>query len=125
MKSMRNHTRDSRAGRGEHLELAVGLRNGREIPKLPSTAVIEVPAVVGAVGITGLEAGALPEAIVAVLTARPAQQEVTVRAAMLGDRQLALQALVLDPLVPDSATWRAILDDAIAADPSTLQRFSS
>ena len=125
MISMRNHTRDSRAGCGEHLELAVGLRNEREIPKLPSTAVVEVPAVVGAVGITGLEVGPLPEAIVAMLTARAAQQEVTVRAVVSGDRQLALRVLVIDPLVPDSATARAILDDAVATDPFTRQRFSS
>ena len=122
---MRNHTRDSRAGCGEHLELAVGLRNEREIPKLPSTAVVEVPAVVGAVGITGLEVGPLPEAIVAMLTAWAAQQEVTVRAVVSGDRQLALRVLVIDPLVPDSATARAILDDAVATDPFTRQRFSS
>lgn len=121
---MGNHTRGSRAGRGELLELAVGLRNEREIPNLPSMAVVEVPAVVGAAGITGLVVGPLPEAIAALLTARAAQQEVTARAATLADRQLALQALMLDSLVPDSAAARAILDDAIAADPSTPQRFS-
>jgi hypothetical protein len=36
-----------------------------------------------------------------------------------------LRVLVIDPLVPDSATARAILDDAIAADPTTPRRFSS
>jgi len=109
----------------DHLELAVNLPNNGKIPNLPSTAVVEVPAVVGAAGITGLAVGPLPEAIAALLTARAAQQEITARATMLADRQLALQALMLDPLVPDSATARAILDDAIAADPFTLQRFSS
>ena len=108
----------------DHLELAVNLPNNGKIPNLPSTAVVEVPAVVGAAGITGLAVGPLPEAIAAVLTARASQQEIIVRAAMLVDRQLALHALMLDPLVPDSATARAILDDAIAADPFTLQRFS-
>lgn len=109
----------------DHLELAVNLPNSGKIPNLPSTAVVEVPAVVGAAGITGLAVGALPDAIAAVLTARAHQQELTVQAAMRGDRELALQALVLDPLVPDSATSRAILDDAIAADPASLQRFAS
>ena len=37
----------------------------------------------------------------------------------------ALQALLLDPLVPDSATARAILDDAVAADPVWLARFAA
>jgi alpha-galactosidase/6-phospho-beta-glucosidase family protein len=109
----------------DHLELAVGLANNGKIPNLPSTAVVEVPLVVEAAGITGFAVGPLPEAIAAVLTARAAQQEVTVRAALSGDRQLALRVLVIDPLVPDSATARAILDDAIAADPTTPRRFSS
>jgi alpha-galactosidase/6-phospho-beta-glucosidase family protein len=109
----------------DHVEMAVNLPNDGKIPNLPPTAVVEVPAVVGASGITGLAIGALPDAIAAVLTARAHQQELTVQAAMLGDRERALQALVLDPLVPDSATARAILDDAIAADPASLQRFAS
>lgn len=109
----------------DHVELAVNLPNNGKIPNLPPTAVVEVPAVVGASGITGLAVGPLPDAIAAVLTARAHQQELTVQAAMLGDRERALQALVLDPLVPDSATARAILDDAIAADPASLQRFAS
>jgi len=111
-------------GGRDHVELAVNLPNDGKIPNLPATAVVEVPAVVGAAGVTGLAVGPLPEAIAAVLTARVHQQELTVRAAMSGDRVLALQALALDPLVPDSATSRAILDDAIAADPTTMQRFA-
>jgi alpha-galactosidase len=101
----------------DHLELAVNLPNEGKISNLPPTAVVEVPAVIGAAGIAGLGVGPLPDAIAAVLTARAQQQEITVQAAVSGDRALALQALVLDPLVPDSATARAILDDAISSEP--------
>ena len=69
--------------------------------------------------------GRLPEAIAAVLTTRASQQELTVRAAVSGDRTLALQALALDPLVPDPATAVAILDDAVVAHRPLLDRFAA
>ena len=109
----------------DSVELAVNLPNEGKIPNLPPSAVVEVPAVVGAAGITGLCVGPLPEAIAAVLTARAQQQELTVRAALEGDRALALQALALDPLVPDPATARAILDDAVAAHGASMTRFAA
>ncbi|WP_460021767.1 family 4 glycosyl hydrolase [Kineosporia succinea] len=82
-----------------------------------------MPAVVGASGVTGLGVGALPSAIAAVLTARAQQQEITVQAALTGSRELALQALVLDPLVPGLAVATSILDDACVAHGSTMDRF--
>ena len=109
----------------DHVELAVNLPNDGTIPNLPPTAVVEVPAVVGGAGITALSVGRLPEAIAAVLTARAQQQEITVQAALTGDRDLAVQALALDPLVPDPATAAAILDDAVTAHGGALQRFAT
>jgi alpha-galactosidase len=107
----------------EIVELAVNMSNHGKIPNLPADAVVEVPAVVGAAGITGLGVGPLPDAIAAVLSARAHQQEITVRAALEGSRTLALQALALDPLVPDPATAVAVLDDAIAAHGAVMDRF--
>jgi alpha-galactosidase/6-phospho-beta-glucosidase family protein len=109
----------------DRVELAVNLPNDGKIPNLPPEAVVEVPAVVGAAGVTGLAVGPLPEAIAAVLTARAQQQELTVRAALSGRRALAVQALALDPLVPDPRTAAAILDDAIAAHGETMSRFAA
>jgi alpha-galactosidase/6-phospho-beta-glucosidase family protein len=107
------------------VELAVNLPNDGKISNLPPEAVVEVPAVVGAAGVTGLAVGPLPEAIAAVLTARVQQQELTVRAALSGRRELAVQALALDPLVPGPGTAAAILDDAIAAHGGTMSRFAA
>lgn len=108
----------------DSVELAVNLPNEGKIPNLPPEAVVEVPAVAGAAGITGLAVGPLPEAIAAVLTARVQQQELTVRAALSGRRAQAIQALALDPLVPDPQTAAAILDDAIAAHGGAMGRFA-
>jgi alpha-galactosidase/6-phospho-beta-glucosidase family protein len=112
-------------GDRDTVELAVNLPNNGKIPNLPATAVVEVPAVVGADRITGLGIGPLPPAIAAVLGARADQQELTVRAAVTGERDTALQALTLDPLVGDAGTARAILDDAVLAHTPYLDRFKS
>jgi len=109
----------------DHLELAVNVPNHGKIPNLPPTAVVEVPAVVGAAGITGLGVGQLPDGIAAILTARALQQEITVRAALDGDRELAIQALALDPLVPGPTVAEAILDDAVKAHGAVLDRFAA
>jgi alpha-galactosidase/6-phospho-beta-glucosidase family protein len=109
----------------EHLELAVNVPNEGKIPNLPRTAVVEVPARVGAAGVTGLGVGPLPDGIAAVLTARALQQEITVQAALEGDRELAIQALALDPLVPAPAVATAVLDDAISAHGGGMERFAA
>jgi alpha-galactosidase len=109
----------------DHVELAVNLPNEGKIPNLPPNAVVEVPAVVGAAGIIGLGVGPLPDGIAAVLTARAQQQEITVQAALTGDRSLALQALALDPLVNGLTVATSILDDAIEAHGPLLDRFAA
>jgi alpha-galactosidase len=97
------------------VELAVNVPNRGAIDNLPAGAVVEVPAVVDASGVTPVAVGALPDGIAAVLTARALQQELTVRAAMERDAELAVQALALDPLVPSTDIARAILADSIEA----------
>ena len=108
----------------DQVELAVNLPNRGLIGNLPPEAVVEVPAVVGAAGITGLAVGSLPPAIAAVLSARAEQQELTVRAALTGSRDLAVQALALDPLVPSPAVAVAVLDDAILAHGAIMDTFA-
>ena len=108
----------------EHVELAVNLPNRGAVTNLPPEAVVEVPAVVGAAGVRGLAVGPLPPGIAAVLSARAQQQELTVQAALRGDRALAVQALALDPLVPGPDVARAILDDAVRAHGGALAAFA-
>ena len=109
----------------EIVELAVNIPNRGKIPNLPAEAVVEIPAVIGGQGVTGLAVGDLPPAIAAVLSARSQQQELTVRAAIGGSRTLALQALATDPLVPSPQVARAVLDDAVVAHRPLLDAFAS
>ncbi len=105
------------------LELAVNVRNDGLIPNLPAAAVVEVPGLIDGRGVHGVAVGALPEGIANILAARARQQELTVEAALTGDRALALQALLADPLVPSVEVAAAMLDDALAAHAAFLPRF--
>lgn len=106
-----------------HIELAVNVPNNGAISNLPPEAVVEVPAVIGTNGVTPLRVGALPKAIATVLTQRSQQQELTVTAAREESREMAIQALYLDPLVASYEKATGILDDAIAFDPHHLGGF--
>jgi len=107
-----------------HVELAVNVPNNGAISNLPPEAVVEVPAVIGANGVTPLRVGALPKAIATVLTQRSQQQELTVTAAREQSREMALQALYLDPLVASYQKATGILNDAISFDSKHLGGFA-
>ena len=105
-------------------ELAVNVRNDGLIPNLPPEAVVEVPGVVDGRGVHGIAVGPLPEGIAGILAARARQQELTVDAALTGDRALALQALLADPLVPSVETAEAMLDEALETHAAYLPGFA-
>jgi alpha-galactosidase len=80
-------------------ELAVNVRNDGLIANLPPWAIVEVPGQISGFGVRGIGVGALPEGIASILRQRIYQQELTVDAALSGDRNLAIQALLADPLM--------------------------
>ncbi|MCC6313120.1 MAG: hypothetical protein IT337_03845 [Thermomicrobiales bacterium] len=105
-------------------ELAVNVRNDGLIPNLPPYAVVETPGLIDGRGVHGVAVGPLPEGIAGVLAARVRQQELTVDAALSGDRQLALQALLADPLAPSVEAAAAMLEAALATHAPHLERFA-
>lgn len=107
------------------LELAVNVRNDGLIANLPREAVVEVPGLIDGSGVHGVGIGPLPDGIANILGGRARQQELTVDAALTGDRQLALQALLADPLVPTVEAAAAMLDDALAAHARFLPLFAA
>jgi alpha-galactosidase len=96
-------------------EIAVNVPNHGLIPNLPGDAIVEVPGYISGFGVQGLSVGPLPPGIADVLTRRISQQELTVAAALGGDRALAVQALLADPLVPDARVAGELLDEMLAA----------
>jgi len=53
-----------------------------------------------------------------------AYEELTIEAAVTGDREAALQALVANPLVPSFEAAKAVLDDLIEAHAEHLPQFA-
>lgn len=88
---------------------AVNIPNRGHISNLPNGAIVELPALVGGWGIQGLNIGPLPEAVAELCHRETSVASLTVDAAVAGDRQAALHALLLDPCVNDLDTARAIL----------------
>ncbi|MCI0475044.1 MAG: hypothetical protein L0Y55_02245, partial [Anaerolineales bacterium] len=104
-------------------EIAVNVVNHGALPGLPDWAVVEVPGVVTATGILPLRVSALPPAITAHLNQQIAIQDRVVEAAVHGDRNAALQALLLDPLVTSYTDAEKMLGELLTAHQDFLPAF--
>jgi alpha-galactosidase len=103
---------------------AVNIPNNGLIANLPDWAVVEVPAVVGCDGVKGVQVGAMPAGIAALLNTQAHVQDLVVDAAVLGSRQLALQALLADPVVHGAEAAEKTLDELLAVHAPYLPQFS-
>jgi len=102
----------------------VNIPNQWCLDEMPEGAIVEVEALVGPEGVSGMKALPLPPGVVPWLQARAWQQALTVEAALQGSRQLALQALLADPLVPGLETAEKLLDELLAAHREHLPNFA-
>jgi alpha-galactosidase len=105
-------------------EDALNIPNHGSIPGLPDWAIVEVPAVVNATGVQALTVPALPPAVTAMLAQQVAIQDRAVEAALHGDRQAALQALLLDPVVQSYEAAVNILDELLTVHAPYLPQFA-
>lgn len=111
------------AGAGTHYHLAVNLPNQGYIANLPDAALVEVPAVVSGTGIQGLSMGWLPEPIAELCRREITVVQLGVDAAVNGDRQAALQCLLLDPVITDLDVAQQVLDDYLESYRDYLPQF--
>ena len=93
-----------------HEEAAVNILNMGFIDDLPSDIVVEIPAIIGVNGITGIRLGSLPKGIAGLLYNQVPVHDLTAEAVLHQSRDLALQALLVDPVV-----------DSLAAAEKTLE----
>ena len=82
-----------------HKELAVNIPNDGLIDNLPREMVVEVPATVDKDGVHGMKLGPLPRGIAGLLYNQVAVHDLTAEAVLTGSREIALQALLVDPVV--------------------------
>jgi alpha-galactosidase len=113
----------SAVANGRSTRTIVNLPNTGQIDNLPRGAVVETLAEITSAGAQPLTVGALPPGVLSTIEPHVVNQEMIVAAALRGDRKLALQALVNDPLVHDLKTARALLDELLAAHEAYLPQF--
>jgi alpha-galactosidase len=108
---------------GNRYVLSLNVPNDGYISNLKQDAIVEIPAIVGADRIYGLGIGALPTAIAAVLELQLYIMDLVIEAAVTGDRKTALEALIVDPTVPEPAAAEKILDEMLIAEADLLPQF--
>jgi alpha-galactosidase len=111
------------AGAMNHYHLAVNLPNRGYVANLPEEAIVEVPGLVSGAGVQGVGVGPLPEPIAELCRREITVTRLCVDAAVHGDRQAALQCLLLDPVITDLDVARQVLDDYLETYREHLAQF--
>jgi 6-phospho-beta-glucosidase len=101
----------------------VNLRNEGAIPGLPADEVVEIGARVGREGVTPVPVAPLGPELLGLILQLKAYERLTIRAALSGDREAALLALLANPLVAQYATAAPLLDALLEANRKFLPRF--
>jgi alpha-galactosidase len=101
---------------GTHRELPLNLPNRGQCPDLPADAVVESICVVDSDGMRGRDTPTLPPQVAELLRRHVATQELTVQAAVTGDRRLVEAAFELDPLAGrgDLTETQLMVDELIS-----------
>lgn len=103
--------------------LSVNIPNKNFVKGVPEDAVVEVPCTVDAKGIHGMTCEPLPEPVVAMCAHQTHIQELCVDAAVKGSRKLALEALLIDPVIHSASAAEKILDEFLSAHKEFLPQF--
>lgn len=97
--------------------------NNGTITNLPQDVFVETPAVVDASGTWPVNIGELPKPCAAFCRRDIEQMELTVEAGVKGDRNLALQAMLLDPVCDSVNTAERVLDEMLKLNAQYLPQF--
>ena len=104
---------------------AVNMLNQGTISNLPADVFVETPAVVDSSGVHPIRIGDLPKPLAAFCRRDIDQMELTVEAAVKGDRKLVLQAMLLDPVIDSVAVAERVIDEMMKAQVGYLPQFSN
>jgi len=107
----------------ETKEFHVNVPNEGSVTNLPRGAIVEVPALVDASGVRPLCIGHLPKGVLGLTQSLIAWQELSVDAALSGDRNLVIQALLAHPWVVSMKHAEAMADEMLAAHAAYLPQF--
>ena len=101
----------------------VNVANNYAIPNFPPTAEVEVEGITDSQGIRAISMGDAPLVLKGILEKRFVWQELVADAAVKGDRNLALQALLMDEMAIWPEKAEAMLDELLIASRDLLPQF--
>ncbi|WP_061798282.1 6-phospho-beta-glucosidase [Serratia ficaria] len=104
--------------------MVVNTRNSGAIQGLPDDAVIETNCVIDAQGAHPLSFGRLPLAMNGLTQQVKDFERLTIEAAVHGDRQSALLALVVNPLIGGAGIAEPLLDEVLSLNRDYLPQFN-
>lgn len=129
----------AKRGGGDYAEMALGVigaiannsdlfavcnvQNNGAIPFLPKDAVVETACMVNADGARPMTFKSFPDSVWGLIAAVKNYESLTVEAAVHGDKDKALLALVAHPLVMDYDIAKPMLEDILKANRDYLPRF--
>jgi alpha-galactosidase len=111
---------------GEPLEAPVNIPNAGQAPGLPVDVVLESICVIDGDGIRGRDVSVLPQPFNEIVRRHTATQELTVEAALKGDRAMAAEAFALDPLAGrgDLRQTDAMVEELLTGTAEWLPQFA-
>ena len=104
---------------------SVNMPNAGAVPNLPDEAVLELPAAATAKGFCQLHAGPLPDVLAATLLPKLRAIEITVEAALQGDFNLFVEALLSDGAVREPERAERLARDLLETHREHLPQFAA
>ncbi|MDN4599371.1 hypothetical protein ACF1AJ_19110 [Leifsonia sp. NPDC014704] len=94
------------------------------VPGLPDWSAVEIPGVATARGVRPVLVPDLGKPLTAILSRRLSSVDIAVEAALTGDRDLVVEAMIADGAVLDADRAAALTDDLLAEQARFLSRFA-
>lgn len=101
----------------------INIPNEKSIPGLPSDAILELFGYVSRRGIKGVPISGAPAPVMTILNYHIMIHELTVLAALTGDRRTALQAFLMDPLTREFDDTERMMEELLEANREYLPQF--
>ena len=102
---------------------AVNIPNNGLIAGLSPETIVEVPAYVSSAGICGEVVGEMPKAVTGLLQREALCSQLCIDSVVQGDRQMAIQSLLLDPVINDIDIAEDVLVDILESNRLYLPQF--
>lgn len=108
----------------KNTHIVVSTKNNGAIPDLAPDDVVEVSAYIGSAGARPIAFGSLQPAEKGWLQVMKNMELCVEEAAVTGNYALALQAFIINPLIPSGETAKRVLDELLIAHKSYLPQFA-